>query len=161
VFALAGEGAQARKLADDLATELQAEPRAYAKIVDGELAMAGGDPRAAIKVLEEANALLDTWIGRFTLGRAYLDAKAFAQADSEFDRCTTRRGEALALFLDEEPTFAHYPAVEYYRGRVREGLGSSGYVDSFRRYLDIRGAAGEDPLLPEIRRRIAAAASSK
>jgi tetratricopeptide (TPR) repeat protein len=161
VFAQAGEGAQARKLAEGLGAELQAEPRAYAKIVDGELALVASDPRAAIKVLEEANALLDTWIGRFTLGRAYLDAKAFAQADSEFDRCTTRRGEALALFLDEEPTFAHYPAVEYFRGRVREGLGSTGYADSYRRYLDIRGAAGEDPLLPEIRRRIVAAAPSR
>ena len=33
-----------------------------------------GDPRQAIKLLTEANALLDTWIGHFDLGRAYLEA---------------------------------------------------------------------------------------
>ena len=33
------------------------------------------------------------------------------EADSEFDRCLTRRGEALSLFLDEEPTFAFLPAA--------------------------------------------------
>ena len=30
---------------------------------------------------------------------------AFPQADAEFDRCLKRRGEALALFLDEETTY--------------------------------------------------------
>ena len=54
-----------------------------------------GDPRQAIKALTEANTLLDTWIGRFDLGRAYLEAGLFTQADSEFDRCIKRRGEAL------------------------------------------------------------------
>ena len=35
--------------------------------------------------------------------------KAFLQADSEFDRCLQRRGEALSLFVDEEPTSGHFP----------------------------------------------------
>jgi serine/threonine protein kinase/tetratricopeptide (TPR) repeat protein len=154
IFALAGDATAARKLADGLGAEFQAEPRAYAKIVEGELALARGDARAAITALGDANTLLDTWIGRFTLGRAYLEAGAFTQADSEFDRCESRSGEALALFLDEEPTFAFYAPLDYYRGRVREGLGTAGFADAYRRYLDRRGPAGEDPLLKEIRRRI-------
>ena len=56
--------------------EIQVEPQAYAKIVDGEAALKAGDARQAIKVLTEANALLDTWIGHFDLGRAYLEAGA-------------------------------------------------------------------------------------
>ena len=76
--------------------------------------------------LTEANTLLDTWIGRFDLGRAYLEAGLFTQADSEFDRCIKRRGEALSLFLDEEPTFGFFPSVYYYQGRVREALKSGG-----------------------------------
>jgi tetratricopeptide (TPR) repeat protein len=155
VDAQADAAADARKLADGLAAELQAEPRAYAKIIDGELALAAHDPRQAIVALSDANALLDTWIGHYTLGRAYVEAGAFPQADSEFDRCVSRRGEALALFLDEEPTFGFYPAVEYYQGRVREGLKTAGFGDSYQRYLAIRGPAGEDPLLPEVRRRAA------
>jgi eukaryotic-like serine/threonine-protein kinase len=104
-------------------------------------------------LLTEANTLLDTWIGRFDLGRAYLEAGQLIQADSEFDRCIKRRGEALSLFLDEEPTFGLFPSVYYYQGRVREALKSIGFADSYRTYLDIRGKAGEDPLLAEIRRR--------
>jgi hypothetical protein len=38
---------------------------------------------------------------------------------------------------------------------VREGLGTASYADAYRRYLDLRGAAGEDPLLDEVRRRLA------
>jgi hypothetical protein len=83
-----------------------------------------------------------------------LQAGAFPEADSEFDRCLQRRGEALSLFLDELPTFGYLPPVYYYQGRVREGLGSAGSADSYRAYLSVRGEAGEDPLLPEIRRRL-------
>ena len=106
---------------DRLVSELQAEPQAYGKILEGDIALRNGDARQAIKVLIEANGLLDTWIGHFVLGRAYLEAGAFIQADSEFDRCVKRRGEALSLFLDEDPTFGYFPPVYYYQGRVREG----------------------------------------
>jgi len=153
VFVEAGETARARALASALATQFQGEPQAYAKIIEGEIALKGGDPRLAIKTFTEANALLDTWIGRFDLGRAYLDAGAFTQADSEFDRCLARRGEALALFLDEEPTYGFFPVVYYYQGRAREGLNTAGFANSYRAYLAIRGTSTEDPLLPDVRRR--------
>jgi hypothetical protein len=103
--------------------------------------------------LTEANNLADTWIGRFDLGRAYLEAGDFVEADSEFDRCMKRRGEALSLFLGLMPTYGYFPPVYYYLGRVREGLKSAGFVDSYRTYLSIRGKAGEDPLLTEVRKR--------
>jgi tetratricopeptide (TPR) repeat protein len=153
VFVEAGDMAKARGLASDLAAKLQEEPQAYAKIIEGEAALKSGDARQAIKSLTEANTLLDTWMGHFDLGRAYLQAKAFTQADSEFDRCIKRRGETLALFLDEEPTYGFLPPVYYYQGRVREGLNSAGSAESYRNYLAIRGESNEDPLLPDARRR--------
>jgi tetratricopeptide (TPR) repeat protein len=72
-FVEAGEIKSARPLVDGLAKELQAEPQAYAKIVEGGIASKSGDARQAIKLLNEANGILDTWIGRFDLGRAYLE----------------------------------------------------------------------------------------
>ena len=150
----AGDTARAATVRDSLAAELQAEPQAYAKIIDGNIALDKRDPRGAIKSFTEANALLDTWIGRLELGRAYLEAGAFTQADSEFDRCIKRRGEALSLFLDEEPTYGYVPQVYYYLGQVREGLKSPGFAEWYKNYLQIRGGAGEDPLLPEVRRRV-------
>ena len=145
--------AKARVVAASLTAEIQAAPQAHGKIIEGLIALKGGDALQAIKTLKEANTLLDTWIGHFDLGRAYLDAKQFIQADSEFDRCLKRRGEALSLFLDEQPTYGYLPPVYYYQGRVREGQNSAGFADSYREYLKIRGTSTEDPLLPDVRRR--------
>src|SRR5262249_44431599 len=144
---------RARALATDLGSELQAEPQAYAKLIEGNIALAAGQARNAVRSFMEANALVDTWIGRFDLGRAYLEAGAFTEADSEFDRCLKRRGEALSLFLDESPTYGYFPSVYYNIGRVREGLKSAGFAESYRSYLTIRGKAGEDPLLADVRKR--------
>jgi eukaryotic-like serine/threonine-protein kinase len=155
ILAQAGQAPRARELAAGLGKQLFPEPQAYAKIVEGNVLLNGGQTREAIDALTAANRLLDTWIGRFDLGRAYLEAGAFAQADSEFDRCLTRRGEALSLILDGDPTFGYLPPLYYYQGRVREGLKLAGAADSYRTYLSIRGSAGEDPLLADVRKRLA------
>ena len=153
LYVEAGQIEQARPLMASLAAELQAEPQAYAKLIEGEIAVKSGDSRAAIRLLSEANMILDTWIGHYGLGRAYLEAGAFIQADSEFDRCLARRGEALALFLDEEPTYAYLPSVYYYQGRVRDGMKMAGAAESYKSYLGFRGQSKEDPLLAELRPR--------
>ncbi len=153
-FAEAGEQAKAQKLATGLASEVQSEAQADAKIIEANLALSRKDAQQAIRSLTEANTLLDTWLGHFELGRAYLEAGAFGEADSEFDQCLKRRGEALSLFMDDLPSYGFFPPVYYYQGRVREGLKSAGFAESYRTYLSIRGQAGEDPLLPEIRRRL-------
>jgi len=152
-LAEAGDVSTAQTVAASLASELQAEPKAHGKIIEGLIALKGGDARQAINRLTEANGLLDTWIGHFDLGRAYFEAGQFIQADSEFDRGLKRRGEAMSLFLDEDPTYGYFPAVYYYQGRVREALNSAAFADTYRAYLDIRGLAGEDPLLPDVRKR--------
>jgi eukaryotic-like serine/threonine-protein kinase len=153
ILAQTGAAPQARAIAADLSKELQAEPQAYGKVLEGVIALEQKDPRLAVKLLSEAISLLDTWIGRFDLGRAYLAAGALPQADAEFDRCLARSGEALSLFLDEEPTSAFLPPALYYQGRVREAMNSVAFAESYRRYLAIREKAGEDPLLEDIRRR--------
>jgi tetratricopeptide (TPR) repeat protein len=162
----AGETARGQKLAAEIASEPQAEPQAYAKILEGAAALKNKNPREAIKALGEANNLLDTWIGHFDLARAYIEAGLqgtsgtglralddFTRADSELDRCVKRRGEALVLFLEEEPTYGYFPPVYYYQGRVREELKIEGFADSYRAYLTIRGQSTEDRLLADARRR--------
>ena len=149
----AGDAAKARRVIDALASDAHVESQAHAQILEGDLALKNGDAREAIKQLTAANAQLDTWIGRFDLGRAYFDAGAYVQADSEIDRCLKRRGEAISLFLDEDPNFGYFPAVYYYQGRIREELKNAGAVDSYKQYLSYRGDSKEDPLLDEVRRR--------
>ena len=96
-FVEAGDTARARREVGPLASELELEPQAYAKIVEGAIALKEGDPREAVGLLQEANELFDTWIGHFELGLAYLELGADLQTDSEFDDCLGRRGEALSL----------------------------------------------------------------
>ena len=128
-----------------------AEPRALGRIVIANVALNKGEPQKAIDILLEANSILDTWLGHFDLGRAYLASSAAAQADSEFDRCLKRRGEALSVLLDEEPTYGYLPMAYYYQGRVRQQLNPGGFAESYRRYIEIRGGSSEDPLLSEVR----------
>ncbi len=153
-FVDAGDPAKAQKLVTVLSAELTSEPQAYAKIVKGMIALKRKDAREAVADISAANDLLDTWIGRFELGRAYLEAGAFTEADSELDQCAKRRGEAIELFMDNVPTYAYFPPVFYYQGRVREGMKSEGFADFYKTYLSIRGASTEDPLVPELHRRI-------
>jgi tetratricopeptide (TPR) repeat protein len=156
VFVEAGELPKAQKLAADLASDIQLEPQAYAKIIGALLLLQRGDRVEAIKKFTEANNLLDTWIGRFDLGRAYVEAGAFTEATSEFDRCLTRRGETLALFLDEAPTSAYFPPVYYYRGRAEEGLGSSAAADSYRKFLGIQEKGDGGAMFQDAKKRLAA-----
>jgi tetratricopeptide (TPR) repeat protein len=154
VFLEAGAPEKTLALSRELESGLQPASQAYARILKGLTALRQRDARQAIQNLTEANGLLDTWIGQYDLGRAYLEGGAFLQADSSFERCLKRRGEALSLFLDDEPSYGYFPPVYYYQGRVREALNSAKAAESFKAYLDIRGKSAEDPLVAEVRRRV-------
>ena len=151
-FVEAGDLVRAQALADRLGSRLQNDPRAFGKIIEGGIALKNGDLPQSIAALTDANELANTWIGWFDLGRAYLAAEQYLQADSAFDQCLARRGEVLVLF-DLEPTYGYLPPVYYYQGRVREGLGTVGFAESYQQYLAIRGDSTEDPLVPEVRER--------
>src|SRR5262249_39148102 len=79
IFALAASTARAQTLAASLASDVHSEHQVYAKLIQGEVALANGDPRAAIDALTQANNRVDIWIGHFDQGRAYLDLGAFAE----------------------------------------------------------------------------------
>ena len=136
-YAEAGKVEKARPLVEGLDNEVYEEARAYAKIVQGVLALKRGDAGRAVISLREANQLFDSWIGQFDLGRALLEAGLFAQADSAFDAClNARRGEALALFVDEQPTYAYIAPVHHYLGRTRQELKSTRFREAYQEYLE-------------------------
>jgi tetratricopeptide (TPR) repeat protein len=156
IFVETGDLDKAQKLAAGLSSEILAEPQAYGKIIEGDIKLKQDDRNQAIQLLTAANKILDTWIGRFDLGRAYVEAGAFAEATSEFDRCQNRRGETLALFLDEAPTSAYFPMLYFYRARAEEGLGSAAASRSYEQFLAIRGKGDASPLVQEAKKRLAA-----
>jgi len=153
ILAATGETARAKKLADELAREIQSEPQSYGKLIEGEIALQSKNARQALQLFGAGKNLLDTWISRFDLGRANLELGQFPEADSEFARCIERRGEALALFLDESPTFAFVAPVYYYQGRVREEMKNPASSESYKKYQSIRGKSSEDGLLSDVSKR--------
>src|SRR6266568_4279654 len=153
VYVAAGETSEARKLAAGLASEPQLEPQAYAKLIEGESLLQEGAVRQAIQLFTQANNQLDTWIGHFDLGRAYLKADSFVEGDSEFDRCITRGGETLDLF-DYVPTYGYLPEVYYYQGRVREGLNSLGAANSYWKFVSIQDKGDGGALFEDAKKRL-------
>ncbi|HET7698805.1 MAG TPA: protein kinase [Vicinamibacterales bacterium] len=147
---------QASAIATTLRTHIDSDPRMYGFLLDGEIALRNGDARAALDHLNQAQKLGDSWLGRYALGRAYLAAERFTEAESEFDLCLGKRlGEVTAAFLDEIPTYRLLPPVHYYMGLVREGMKNDrGAAESFRRFLEVKKDGDEQRLVADARRRL-------
>ncbi len=144
---------KALELAQQLGSRLEADPQAYAKLIEAEYALNRGKLKEALQLIADSRKIADTWMGRYDAARAYLDAGAYAEADSELDVCLKRRGEATALFLDESPTYHLFPPVYYYLGRAQEGLKSPAAKESYQTFLRIQ-EKGTSPLLADARRRL-------
>ncbi len=152
-----GRERDAAALAAELTRSLDADARAYGHLVDGEIDLKRRDGQKALDHFLEAKAIADTWLGRLALARADLAIGALPEAHSELDLCLKRRGEAMAVFLDEVPSSWYLPAATYYLARVQEGLGSSAAPDTYRAFLSVK-KPGEpaEPLVVDARRRLAA-----
>jgi tetratricopeptide (TPR) repeat protein/predicted Ser/Thr protein kinase len=151
VYTEAGQEGKAAALAAELGLKIEALPQANSKLISGELELVRGRPRDALKLFEESLKLSNTWLARFERGRAYLAAGAFPQADSEFDLCLKRRGEATDVFLDEEQTYRFLPQAYYYLGVARQGLKSPAATDSFHLYLGLKAKDAQDPMVEDAR----------
>jgi len=149
-----GEEKKALAAAGQLAAKLEPDPQMYAALLRGEAELKRRNFRDAVTRFKEARQLADAWLVRYDLGRAYLEAGSFAEADAEFDACVKRRGEAAAVYLDEVPTFRVFPPVYYYLGRTREGLKSAGAPDAFKTFLGFQTGEG-GPLAADARARLA------
>ena len=153
-----GGDADARAVADNLSQQPPPQMRAYGKVLEGRLAMKARRPVDAIDAFLAAVKLADMWIARFELGVAYIEAGHYAEGRAELLRCQERRGEAAALFLDENPTFRYLAPLPYWLGRAQQGMGmSQPAAANFKTYLDLRGTRGaRDPLIADARKRASA-----
>ena len=153
-FETGGE-AKAMALAGQLSRRFDPDSIAYGKLLAGEQLLRHGRLREAIDQFTEARKTSDTWAGRLNLARAYVEAGLFTEADAELDVLLKRRGEATALFLNDEPSYRYFAPVYYYPGRARQGLGRPDAAEAYRNYLSLRGA-GNDPLAQDARKRLGA-----
>ena len=124
IYAQFGRAPQATRLADALASKLDADAQAYGQLLHAEVALAQKNARAALDDLKAAQRIADTWPGRLLFARTYFDLGAFAEASSELDIVAKRRGEATAMFLDDVPTYRVYAQVPTWVTRVQDSLKS-------------------------------------
>jgi tetratricopeptide (TPR) repeat protein/tRNA A-37 threonylcarbamoyl transferase component Bud32 len=151
----AGRSEDAGRIAAELAQRLSAQSRAYAKMIEGEIAIAAKQYAVAVDALNAAQKLADLWLVRFALGLAYFHHGHYPEAVSEFEKCRERRGEATAVFLDDLPTFHYYAPLPYWLGRARE-MQKLDARPQFEEFLRIRQGATGDPLVEDARKRVAA-----
>jgi tetratricopeptide (TPR) repeat protein len=154
IFLAAGQSDKAMELSQKLSQRLEPDPGAYAKLIEAEVQMKKKDYRGAVRTFQDAQKIADTWLGRLGLGRAYLEAGAFPDADTELDACVKRRGEAASVFLDDEPSWRYFAPVDYYLGRTRQGLQSPGAAEAYQNYLKVREKSVNDPLAADAKNRL-------
>lgn len=122
LYVALGEPERASEIAARYAAQLRPKSRAYGALVEGIVALHLGEHVAAIDSLRAALDFQDLWIVRFYLGQAYLAAGYPAEASAEFDSAWQRRGEAMAMFFDDVPTWRYMAQLDQWRERARQSL---------------------------------------
>jgi hypothetical protein len=84
--------------------------------------MRRGQAIQAIDTLRRVVDATDLWLAHFVLGTAYVQSQRHADAMGEFDMCSTRRGEAAMLFMDDVPTLRYLAAFQDWMSRARAGI---------------------------------------
>ncbi|MDH4125388.1 MAG: hypothetical protein OEV69_07095 [Gammaproteobacteria bacterium] len=121
-----GDAEFAASIADRLGQELQPNARSFGQVIRGAIASAAGRHADAIDALRSGVTLMDSWLLRFYLGRAYFEAGRYVEAVDEFELCLARRGEATALFLDDdEPTWRYMAPLQEWLAKARDRLGAN------------------------------------
>ena len=94
ILLAAGRGTRAKEIAAELDKSLSPETQALGLTLAGEIQLNASDVRSAISTFQQALKLADGWQTRYLLGRAYLAAEAYVQADAEFDRVHHTKGRS-------------------------------------------------------------------
>jgi tetratricopeptide (TPR) repeat protein/predicted Ser/Thr protein kinase len=153
-YVMAAEFGKATALASELLKQLDDAPQAFGKLIEGDIQLARGKPRPAIQLFQDSKRLSDSWLARFDLARAYLEAGAYPDANSELETCLNRRGEATDIYIDEQQTFRYFPQAYYYLGRTLEGLKSNGAADAYSKFLAMKVQNAHDPMVDDARKRL-------
>ena len=117
-----GDIESASAIAEQLGAQLRPQSRAYAKLISGIIELEAEQYIPAIDELKAALGFADLWIIRFYLGQAYLAANYPAESSAEFDAAYQRRGEAMAMFFDDIPTWRYMAYLTAWSDKARDVL---------------------------------------
>jgi tetratricopeptide (TPR) repeat protein/predicted Ser/Thr protein kinase len=157
VYIDAGAPNKAAEISAKFRGKVGVENQAAASVIGG-YAQLSASPVEAIETLGNAQRVLDTWLGHFFLGRAYLLANDYVAAQAEFEACRKRSGEATAVFLgDDVPTARLIPPVWFYLAEGEKGLNASTAIQSYQHFLAFQAPQSQDPLAALARAKVGAA----
>jgi tetratricopeptide (TPR) repeat protein len=152
VFLAAGDDRKAKAIADELEKRLGIDARMYGMVLNGAIATRRKAHVEAVAKLKAAVQLVDAWPARYALGRAYLEAGAYPQAQQELEAVVARRGEATDVFLQIVPTYRYFGQAQYHLARAQEAQKSPTAVETFKAFL--AGKRGnDDPLIADAKKR--------
>jgi predicted Zn-dependent protease len=155
VLVEARRDAEAEKIAVAMENTLQSHMAAYAQLVRAAIAVRDKRLGPAVELFRESLKRRDTWLGRFMLGRLYVDTGRYTEAIGELDACRKRYGEAGDVFFYDFPTARYLPPLYYYLARAQEALGSADAKANYERFLALRGDADpRDPLAADAKKRL-------
>ncbi len=155
VYLLAADSTKAAALASELTNQVEAVPQSFGKLIEGDIQLSRGRPKQALQLYRESDLLVDSWLARFDMARAYIELRAFTEASTELEICQRRGGEATDIYIDEQQTFRYFPPNYYYLGRTLEGLKSAGAADAYRKFLAMKIKNPRDPMVDDARKRLA------
>jgi serine/threonine protein kinase/Flp pilus assembly protein TadD len=154
IYIHTGDEDKAKALLSKLEKVIYPEYQSYRRLLEGEMKLLTGDVSGAIHSFQEGQKILDTWLSLYALGRAYIDAGAFAEAHEAFELCFKRRGEAASILFDDIPTARYLPTIQYYLARTQEGLNSPAAVETYKTFLSIKEKSDGEPLVEDAKKRL-------
>ncbi|MGK0259574.1 MAG: tetratricopeptide (TPR) repeat protein [Candidatus Azotimanducaceae bacterium] len=122
LFVKVGDIAAANQVADDLNSRLSKIERAYGLVVKAQCFIAGKKFGDAVDELRQAIALADIWDARRLLGEILIASRHEFEGIEELDLCLRRSGEAVAMYLDDVPTFRYVKRVQILRDGAMSAL---------------------------------------
>lgn len=152
VFLSAGEERKAKAIADELEKRLGVDARMYGMVLNGAIATRRKAHVEAVAKAKAAVQLVDAWPARYALGRAYLEAGAYPQAQQELEAVVARRGEATDVFLQIAPTYRYFGQAQYQLARAQEAQRSPAAVETFKAFLAAKRGT-DDPLVADAKKR--------
>ena len=159
VLIFAGKPDRGETLSADLMQKFDQQAQMFGKLLAGEVELKRGNAREAVQNFNAAQKIIDTWLGRDALGRAYLKAGVYTDAQTEFDACLRRKGEATTYLIDDIPTYRVMASARYYVGLAQEGQGGASAkaaaLESYKTFLAIKEKGDEQGLVADARRRVA------
>ncbi len=156
VLMLSGETEEAIQIAKRLQNMLQSQTVAYARLLEGEIALRDERLFDALESLRDGQQRHPNWIANLLLGVAYVQADQFPEAVDELTRCVGNLGAATDVFVADLATQRYYPVALYWLARAQDGLGNGAAAEeNLRRYVEIRGGStAPDPMLQWARERL-------